>query len=65
MLFHAESSESKGFDDRMLHENQLRHVYGKGRHVHSYPFYIDVFLVFLYWNSFKLALRTVTKQNFK
>lgn len=38
MLFRAESSESKGFDDRMLHENQPRHVYSKGRHAHSHPF---------------------------
>lgn len=44
MLFRAESSESKGFDDRMLHENQPRHVYSKGRHAHSHPFFTDVSL---------------------
>lgn len=37
MLFRAESSESKGFDDRILHENQPRHVHGKGRHAHLHP----------------------------
>lgn len=45
MLFRAESSESEGFDDRMLRENQPHHGKdSKGRHAHSYPFFIDVFL---------------------
>lgn len=60
MMFRAESSESKGFDDCSLHENQLRHVYDKERYTS-----LSLMCFWHFYAGIDLNRCYNTKQNFK